>query len=95
MEDEDKNNTEQAGEETTEEPTKPLNIVEEARQERTKLDETLAAIKEERQALETLKANEALAGETGGNVKAEPKEVSDEDYAQSALKGEIGENGKE
>ena len=38
---------------------------------------------------ETLHANQRLAGTTGGNVKPEVKEISDEDYAKSVMAGEV------
>lgn len=70
---------------------KNLNIVEQARGEREKLDSLLNQIKEETAKLEELKAERIFAGESLGKQPEEKKEVDPKDYASSVLKGELND----
>lgn len=87
MTDENKDNPKPTGEdntETTDAPVEtvpaPKNIVEQAEEANTKLTATLEELKKVTAELATLKANEALSGTTGGNVKVEPKEETPLEY---------------
>lgn len=44
---------------------------------------------------EKLAANALLSGDSGGNVKpTPPKEISDKEYSEKAMRGEIGDDQK-
>ena len=78
----------------TEAPTVPKTAsetLEAIRKEKVEFTKIRDEIKAEKEELITLKANEALAGTTGGRVEAETKEQTAKEYADKVMKGEIKE----
>ncbi len=89
MTNEDNNKTEQKGEEDN----KPLSIVDEAKAIRDEIVKAKEELKTENDRHEKNKAEDMLGGTSGGHVEAkEPEEISDVDYANKVMEGEIGDD---
>ena len=93
MDNEDKNNIKQERKETIEPIDKPLSIVDEAKAIRDEIVKARDSLKEENDRSEKLQAENMLSGTSGGHVKAEePKEISDIEYSEKVMSGEIGDD---
>lgn len=72
---------------------KPLSIVEEAKLIRDEILKAKDDIKEEREKLEKVKADEVLGSSAGGHVEPVAKaEVAPEDYIKQVMSGEVGDD---
>lgn len=69
----------------------PKSVVEQAKEERSKMADVVKEAKEKISELRELQATDVLSGKTDQPQPQEKKEMSNVEYAQAALRGEVPE----